>query len=438
MKTLQAIAIILLAFFGMLSCEIDNGNINPDKPSDKGTPTEIGKPLGATTSKTIGAQGGSISTADGKLTLTFPAGALSKETNITIRPVENKAWGGVGIGYEFGPDGSEFAKPVTFTYHYDNKEISGASLDNMALAFQDEAKVWQMTAPLTVNKTQKTLTGAIKHFSWWSMITHYRLTPEYDTVLVKQTKELQVEYLDTEWPWTDKPNSIDGLLVPLNSPVIADRTVISKIYLNGVDCTTDLPKDQTSGLLGFANKGNKAVIMYTAPHKKPNNAYNPVALSIELSHAGTAKLLLVSNLYVETDNKFSVGGSESNNIAINATYGAGALLLMFEDDHSNTLRLYTENFAPGQYAFNTTNTFASAYNPSQEKGRISQYTHCRTERTEKGTIIIDKIYQADGRTVVKGSVTGSVCTEHISDDKCGVISHKIMFISAKFTVPVMM
>lgn len=433
MKTLQIIAITVLFLSGMLSCDTDKENISPGKTSS-GTPTEVGKPTGTVTSKMIGTQGGSISTADGKLTLTFPAGALSKETNITIRPVENKAWGGVGIGYEFGPDGSEFARPVTFTYRYNDKEISGASLDNMALAFQDQNKIWQATAPLTVNKTQKTITGAIRHFSWWSMITKYRLTPEYDTVQVKQIKELQIEYLESEWPWSTDPNSIELLLAPLEAPKLADRTAISKIYLNGVDCTTEQPKDQSSGLLGFANKGNKAVIMYTAPSKKPEAAYNPVAISVELSHAGKAKLLLVSNLYINVENTFSIDGSNSSNIAIHAAASSGLLYMNFEDNMGNTLNVYCQNFKVGKFPFNINDTYVGAMHTSKKKAGSSVYKHCREDRSEPGMIIIEKIYKDNGKTIMKGQISGTVCTKHETDEKCNVTVHETMKVNADFTI----
>ncbi|RYU93540.1 hypothetical protein [Emticicia agri] len=436
MKTLQTIAITLLFSAGMLSCEIDPNKPEPGIPS-KGTPTEIGKPLGATTAKMIGAQGGSISTPDGKLTLNFPAGALTKETNITIRPVENKAWGGVGIGYEFGPDSSEFAKPISFTYKYNDKEMSGVSLDNMALAFQDQNKIWQMTSPLSVDKTRKKISGYLKHFSWWSMITRYQLLPEYDTVQVKEIKELRLEHLDNgfEWPWTDNPNPSPeiALLVPLNTPKLADRTDIAKLYLNGVDWTTKEPKDQTSGTLGYASSGNKAVVIYTAPGKKPEAAYNPVAISVELQHAGKAKLLLVSNLYINTENTFSVDGSDPSEIVIYAAGGDGELYLNFEDNMSNTLNVYTKNFKEGKFSFNTSETYIGAVHKSKEKQGSSIYKHCKKTMSESGSVVIEKLYKSEGKTYLKGQIIGTVCTKHQADEHCNVVVHETMKVFANFT-----
>jgi hypothetical protein len=84
----------------------------------------MGKPLGTLVSKSIGPAGGTLSSADGTMTLRFPAGALNKETLVTAQPVENTAFGGAGVGYEFGSHGSQFQKPVTLGIAYqDDKGI---------------------------------------------------------------------------------------------------------------------------------------------------------------------------------------------------------------------------------------------------------------------------------------------------------------------------
>ena len=443
MKTLLAFAIGLLVLFSIISCDNNQENVKPDPISKNGTPTEVGKPTGTLTGKMIGPQGGTISTPDGKLTLTFPVGALTKETNITIQPVENKAWNGVGVGYEFGPDGSEFAKPVTFTYRYTDKEISGVATETMGLAFQDQNKVWKMTAPLTVNKSQKTITGSISHFSWWSMVTRYRLLPEYDTVQIGEYRELQLEHLDIgfEWPWWEGKSTSENpefsLLVPLNEPKLADRTDIAKLYLNGVDWTTITPKDQSSGSLGHASNGKKAVIIYTAPSKKPTTN-NPVSVSVELSHSGKAKLMLVSTLLINNENTLSVDGSDMDDVVINAGAGGGYLAISIEDNAANILQIHTTNFKLGAYAFNTENTYIGAVNTGKKKSGSSMYEHCRETRTEAGTLVIEKIYKSDGQTKMKGRISGTVCTDHQVDEKCNVIVHKTMKVNATFTTVVRM
>lgn len=70
----------------------------------------------------IGAEGGSVASADGALTLTIPAGALGTDAAITITPIDASSlgpeWAGVTDSvdatiYDLGPDGLTFDEPLT-------------------------------------------------------------------------------------------------------------------------------------------------------------------------------------------------------------------------------------------------------------------------------------------------------------------------------------
>ncbi|MCA9564131.1 MAG: hypothetical protein KC561_11615, partial [Myxococcales bacterium] len=77
----------------------------------------------------VGPSGGVVHSADGVLTLTFPAGALSESETITITPI------GVGTlappmgltlhssAYDLGPDGLEFDVPIGVTMEIDSDEL---------------------------------------------------------------------------------------------------------------------------------------------------------------------------------------------------------------------------------------------------------------------------------------------------------------------------
>ncbi len=81
-------------------------------------------------SATIGAQGGSISSPDGLLTLDIPANALTDDTLITVAPAPDFDTPDLGDGeqlgaaYELGPDGQTFAAPITVSFDL------GASADS--------------------------------------------------------------------------------------------------------------------------------------------------------------------------------------------------------------------------------------------------------------------------------------------------------------------
>jgi hypothetical protein len=80
--------------------------------------------------KTVGAAGGTVMQNDGT-SVQIPMNALSMSANITITTVTATAPAGfvlVGPAYDFGPDGTTFAQPVTITLPFDTNKIpSGKS-----------------------------------------------------------------------------------------------------------------------------------------------------------------------------------------------------------------------------------------------------------------------------------------------------------------------
>ena len=79
--------------------------------------------VGAKTSVTVGPTGGKVSSADQKLELEFPAGALGEDTAITVRAATSAPAGHLGQAYELGPDGATFLKPVTLRITYDAAKL---------------------------------------------------------------------------------------------------------------------------------------------------------------------------------------------------------------------------------------------------------------------------------------------------------------------------
>ncbi|MFL5312394.1 MAG: hypothetical protein ACJ79H_18320 [Myxococcales bacterium] len=76
--------------------------------------TDVHRTDGA--SAVIGPSGGMLAMAGGAA-LEIPAGALAKDTTITIAQVSEQSSGGaLSPVYEFGPDGTTFSKPVTVTF----------------------------------------------------------------------------------------------------------------------------------------------------------------------------------------------------------------------------------------------------------------------------------------------------------------------------------
>jgi ZU5 domain len=86
--------------------------------------------------KSVGAEGGTVSGSDGT-SVDIPMGALAMSANITITSVTAQAPAGtvvVGPAYDFGPDGTTFAQPVTITLPFDSAKIpSGSTTANILI-----------------------------------------------------------------------------------------------------------------------------------------------------------------------------------------------------------------------------------------------------------------------------------------------------------------
>jgi len=119
-------------------------------------PTPVGTEIGTNSIKTIGPEGGTISSYDGKLDVEFPVGALSSVTDISVQTVTNHAPGGRGNAYRIGPSGTQLNMPVTMRYHYTDDDISGSLPMFLGMAVQDTNQIWyNLGNPVldTLNKT---------------------------------------------------------------------------------------------------------------------------------------------------------------------------------------------------------------------------------------------------------------------------------------------
>ncbi len=92
-------------------------------------------PAALASSATIGPAGGSLASADGRLTLLIPAGALSAPTPLSIGAEASDAPQGIGPGYVLSPSTVTFAKPLILRAAYGPDDVAGAGPASLALAF---------------------------------------------------------------------------------------------------------------------------------------------------------------------------------------------------------------------------------------------------------------------------------------------------------------
>jgi len=112
----------------------------------------------ASSTKTIGAMGGSISA--GPHTLVIPPGALLNPTTITMT-----APTGLGVNaVKFQPEGLRFIAPAALTMSYSNCSLLGKLLPKRIAYTDDNLNIISYLLSLD-NLFSKSVTGKVNHFS---------------------------------------------------------------------------------------------------------------------------------------------------------------------------------------------------------------------------------------------------------------------------------
>lgn len=119
MKTQKTMLITCFILLLLGSCGKDNPiSGNDDPPDPPVNPAKV--------TKDIGPDGGILTSKDGLVTITIPAGALGQEESITIEKISTEALGtefdelseasGISEVYELGPNGLQFDEAITVTF----------------------------------------------------------------------------------------------------------------------------------------------------------------------------------------------------------------------------------------------------------------------------------------------------------------------------------
>ena len=303
MKTLCVFYIIAFCCF-FSACQPGDSGLGADPEPQlptKGTPTEVGKPLGAPIQKMIGPSGGFINTPDSAMTLVIPAGALKADTPISIQPTENKAWGGAGLGYELMPKDLKLEKPAELVWNYKDADIVGSAPEALGIAFQQPDHSWKGRGGITVDKIQKKAKAKVIELMPVAFYESFFIDPVKSSVVPAEQLSLTIFYQQGH-----KYETEDKIVLnPLTEPTKLKKDEVKNWRVNGIDLTNTF--DPLLGALTIA--GNGAAATYLAPNKIPNA--NEVAISAEVILKNTkAKLILISHVTIEGANHFSFSGAK--------------------------------------------------------------------------------------------------------------------------------
>lgn len=269
----------------------DGGGNNDTDP----TPTTPGTPNGTPTTQSIGPGGGTLTSSDGLFSITIPPGALpapspgSKtggETEITIQPITNTAWGGIGSGYRLLPDGLTFAVPVELNFALEDSMLWGSDTLFVDTARQDDDGVWGILKNRKIDWETRTLTCTTSHFSDYSAIEGLQIRPRAASVGPLATVTLTLQYC-VQQPTTGDPD-LTALVYSCGED-LAPLGTFSNWSVNGIT-----GGNATVGTVAKINPaGSRA--KYTAPNAAPQQ--NPVAVSV-MAQGRRGSTLLVSNITI--------------------------------------------------------------------------------------------------------------------------------------------
>jgi hypothetical protein len=283
----------------------------------------VGEPDGEAVQAEIGADGGTLSTDDGRFILTVPAGALAAKTRLSVRPIVATAPGAAGLAVRLEkPAGVEFSQPVTVSFRLTAFELAGADLQSLGVGFQNAQGFWEKV-PATWSAAAQTLSATTSHFSDWSALVGRQLEPGSASVQVGKTVTLTMRFCNEVSP-DQQPTCRPGEGTPC---LVAQCRTLS---LPG----SDFDQWSVNGNLGGNSQTGTVVqngpgAVFTAPSKKPDP--NQVAVSVRYAVTDGQQRLLVSNITITDDPEYSgevfFGGGVNGLFA-----GDGALgLQRFED-----------------------------------------------------------------------------------------------------------
>jgi hypothetical protein len=138
-------------------------------------PAAKGDPQGTATTQMIDATGGSVTSADGRITLNIPAGALGTATTVSIQPITNTTPNGIGMGYRLEPEGTTFAMPVSLAFHLSTTEA--LALDSTFIATQHADGMWYSQPNQQRDNSALTVGVSTTHFSDWTIAQTVTLNP---------------------------------------------------------------------------------------------------------------------------------------------------------------------------------------------------------------------------------------------------------------------
>lgn len=249
---------------GAVSCQLGTDDVTPDDPdTNKPTPTRgdvtpVATPIGEVVTATIGPAGGHIESADQRLRVEIPAGALTNNQTISVQALDkNHCPGGTGTAFRLLPHGLTFAKPATISFNYDNGDLDGSASELLRIAYQHDDHGWYSPATAHLDTTEKLIAAHTTHFSDWTILKSIGMDPLVDAVDPGESTKLSLRF---------------------HVDVIEDTGLVLAVVK---DLDTKFIKKWSLQGAGHLSENGTNHATYTAPDRIP--ATNPAVVTVALS-----------------------------------------------------------------------------------------------------------------------------------------------------------
>ncbi len=246
--------------------------------------TEPGEPLGPASEALVPVTGGTVESADGVLTIDIPDGALAAPTTITIQPVTNGCPGALGVAYKLGPEGQTFDAPVKLTFHYTDDDLAGTEALALRVAYHTPEGTWASLNSVVLDEAAKKVSAETLHFSEWSRVAGWKLSPSVASTPPSKFVALQVKVCSSP----DVGPDLTHLLYTCAPD--DDLFIVQEWAVNGI-------ASGNASVGTVAGSEVKGTAQYLAPSTAP--ASNPVAVSAAITDQQGRKTQLVSNIWVD-------------------------------------------------------------------------------------------------------------------------------------------
>jgi len=255
--------------------------------------TAFGQPVGDSVIQKVGPGGGTVKSADGKLEVIFPAGAVDAETFVGVRPIHNQLTDDDNGSYQLEPSGTTFKKPVQLVFHYSD---GNANSDLMRIGWQDDKGQWHRSKSASIDTIQRTITVLTQHFSAWAKFNRMYITPAATSLKVNKSVLLRIKVYPEKLTAAD-----DNDLLATPNPADKDDDLVEAPE-NGFNTGQWTANGVVNGdgNVGEITPGEHIQATYKAPTVVPDD--NPVSVSVQIySNKNGLKLLLTSNITVIGD-----------------------------------------------------------------------------------------------------------------------------------------